>query len=124
MITPAIPTSSPATAPAAPATTQRSCWRSVPLDARNHSTSETSAASMLAGHSPRLVRPTAAATAPASRPARTGWGWDGRLLELPGARPPAISPITGPTAAAATTGRQRRERGRPFGTSRAGRVIP
>ena len=36
----------------------------------------------------------------------------------------ATSPITGPTAAAATTGRQRRDRSRPSGTSRAGRVIP
>ena len=32
--------------------------------------------------------------------------------------------MTGPTTAAATTGRQRRERSRPSGTSRAGRVIP
>ena len=125
MITPAIPTSSPATAPAAPATTQRSCWRSVPLEDRNRSTSDTSAASMLASHSPRQVKPTTEATAPGIPSSANGLGM-GRAVSwnCPGARLPATSPTTGPAAAAATTGRQRRDRSRPSGTSRAGRVIP
>jgi hypothetical protein len=43
---------------------------------------------------------------------------------FPGMKALPISPITGPTAAATATGRQRRERSRPSGTSRAGRVMP
>jgi hypothetical protein len=48
----------------------------------------------------------------------------GVSLLCPGIRKTATTNMTGPAAAAAATARQRRDRSRPLGTSRAGRVTP
>ena len=80
---------------------------------------------MLASHSTRPAMPTTDATTAGVPSSANGLGM-GRTVSwnCPGARLPPTSPTTGPTAAATATGRQRRDRSRPSGTSRAGRVIP
>jgi hypothetical protein len=117
------PASSPATAAAAPAATQRSCWRSTPREARNRSTTQATDASMLTAQ--RMV-PAAAAMAARSPagPASPNGLAIGRSSSRAGARAPPTS-IRAPAATpVAATGRQRRERSRPPGTSSAGRMTP
>jgi hypothetical protein len=87
--------SSTSTATAAPAATQRSCWRSTPREARNRNTTQTSAASKPTAYNTRPLMVTTTATLPAT-----------------------------PATAAAAASRQRRDRSRPSGNSRNGRVRP
>ena len=73
----------------------------------------------------RPVRPTTVATVPAAPASPNGLSMGGALrgrsrAEAGGHSGPRVAPAT----AATTTTRQRRERSRPSGTSRAGRVIP
>jgi hypothetical protein len=118
----AAPASSPTTAAAAPAATQRSCWRSTPRAVRKRSTTQASTA-MLANQ--RMV-PTPAST-PATVPAGPA-SPNGLAIGWSSSREGARAEPTRTRAAAATamaaTGRQRRERSRPSGTSSAGRVTP
>jgi hypothetical protein len=80
---------------------------------------------MLMNHSPRPVKPTTATTVPAIPVFPNGLSMGMALSSsFPGMKMDPSSPRTGPATAAATTGRQRRERSRPSGTSRAGRVMP
>jgi hypothetical protein len=115
--------SSPATAAAPPAATQRSCWRSTPTEDRNCRTSETSAATALAACNPKPASNSTVATVPAG-PARA----NGLAIEVsssrPGRRLPAASTMPAPVTAVTTTTRQPGERSRPPGSSRNGRVMP
>ena len=58
-------TSSPPTAPAAPAATQRICWRSIPREERNRSTTQTAAGGRLNQCSTTPTTVSTAATSPA-----------------------------------------------------------
>jgi hypothetical protein len=80
---------------------------------------------MLAAHSARPLKPMTAATVPATPDSPNGLSMGMTVSSsCPGIRLPPTIPRTGPATAAAATGRQRRERSRPSGTSSAGRVIP
>jgi hypothetical protein len=77
---------------------------------------------MLASHSTRPVKPTTAATFPGAPSSPNGLTMGATVFcSCPGIRLPPTRPRTGPTTAAAATGRQRGERRRPSGTSCAGR---
>ena len=110
---------------AAPAAIQRSCWRSTPTEERKRSTSEASAAGRLSQCSTTAVMVSTVAAVPAvpaspnglSKGISVSWSW-------PAMRLPASGATMAPNAAVATTTRQRGERSRPSGTSRAGRVMP
>jgi hypothetical protein len=80
---------------------------------------------MLPNQSTRPVLPTTVATVPTTPVLPNGLSMGTTVSSsVPGMKLLPSSPRTGPATAAATTGRQRRERSRPSGTSRAGRVMP
>jgi hypothetical protein len=117
--------SSTSTATAAPAATQRSCWRSTPREARNRSTTQTNAAGKLTAYNTRPLVVSTVATLPATPASPNGLSIAmGTLLVWPGDRMPPTTNMATPTTAAATTSRQRRDRSRPLGNSRNGRVMP
>src|SRR5919108_2433649 len=89
------PPSSPATATAAPAATQRSCWRSTPREARNRSTTQANAATMLAIQRRVPTLATALARAPAG-PARANGVGVGGAPRRPGGRVGPHSALAGP----------------------------
>ena len=110
---------------AAPAATQRSCWRSTPREARNRRITQSRAAGREATWRarPEATRPLA------TSPRRPGWPSGlskGTAVSVddPGIRKAPTTNMAGPATAAAATTRQRRDRSRPSGTSRAGRVTP
>jgi hypothetical protein len=107
---------------AAPAATQRSCWRSTPREARNRRTRQTRAAARLptCRSPPRPAR--APATAPAG-PSRASGLAIGVETSGPGSTT-ATMDRTPPARLAATAQRQRGERSRPSGSSSSGRVTP
>jgi hypothetical protein len=113
----ATPVSSPATAAAAPAATQRNCWRSTPRADRNRSTTHASDATIVAIQSSTPAAAIMAATAPAG-PANP----NGFAIEVSSSRAGASPAPTTTRAAAATpvaaTALQRRDSSRPSGTSR------
>jgi hypothetical protein len=119
----AAPPRSPATAAAAPAATQRSCWRSTPTEDRNRSTTHSSDATMVAIHSRAPAAASAAATLPAGPASPNGLAIEVSSSRA-GARLEPRTTRTAATTAATATTRQRRERNRPSGTTSAGRVTP
>ena len=113
------------TATAAPAATQRSCWRSVPRAARNRSTTQASAASRLTACNASPLEATTLAAVPAVPGSPSGFSkGTGVSLVDPGISRAPTTNMTGPATAVTATSRQRRERSRPSGSSRAGRVMP
>jgi hypothetical protein len=115
--------SSPATAPATPAATQRSCCRSTPREARNRSTTQTAAAGRLAQCNSTPMPLSTAAIVPA-QPASPNGLSIGVDSSRPGVRLPTTTAKVAPATLVATTTRQRREPSRPSGSRRAGRVTP
>ena len=110
---------------AAPAATQRSCWRSTPTEDRKRSTSETSAAGRLSQCSTTAVMVSTDTAVPAAPPSPKGLSKGTSVSwSSPGVRLPASGATMAPNRAVATTTRQRGERSRPSGTSSAGRVTP
>jgi hypothetical protein len=113
----------PATATAAPAATQRSCWRSTPRESRNRSTTETAAAGMQANSTAKPAQLTTAAAEPAQPCNANGLATGTRVWVIgSGDRhsPTAVAAV--PATHATRTGRQRGKRRRPSGSSSSGKV--
>jgi hypothetical protein len=115
----------PTTATAAPAATQRSCWRSTPAEARNRSTTQPAAAGMEANSSPQPTQETVVASWPATPGSPNGLATGTRVWVIGcGDRTQPTTSRVVPTMLAAATIRQRGERSRPSGSNSSGRVTP